>query len=106
ENWEETLTTMTEGIAFSIKFIENGTLFFYRNGSLISEYRIKMKIFEPGNNCGINVSYEFHIDLDNIDELNFGGCLNSDTLITGGFPGFHFQPEQGCESYTNYFIKN
>ena len=105
ESYFEILTPQTENTTFSIEFFKKGKLEFYKNGSFVDQYRIKFVQFEINDYCELKNAFKFNIDLDNIGDNDFNGCLNSDTLLLGSFPDFIFQTEQGCENYVNYFIK-
>jgi hypothetical protein len=102
--FEEQLTPASENINFRIDFLPIGLIRFYRNESLFSEYRLRFNLFAQDGICSAD-SYHFGINLDNNDELDFFGCIDSDTALFYCFPGFIFQEEYGCEYYYNYFVK-
>ncbi|MBN4070876.1 T9SS type A sorting domain-containing protein [Crocinitomix catalasitica] len=106
EFWEETLSPFSEGTTFSLQFTAPGMVYYYKNDSLISEYRIKFKSFEPiPQECMISNANPFHIYLDGNSQLALLGCLNSDTIRASALSGFLFNSEPGCEIYANYFVK-
>lgn len=103
---EEILTPVTEGKSYSISIFEDGLAHFFLNDSLIGQHRMVFGYFNPGSDgCGIVSQFHFNIHLGNNEELNFGGCLNADTLVTVWFPTFIFASEDGCENHLNYFVR-
>lgn len=101
----ETITSLSVGITFKIKFLENGIIKFYKNDVLMSEYRTYMTYFKSDEVCSISNSFHFGISFNDSIGSSFFGCISADTIATGCFPGFLYQPVPGCESYSNYFIK-
>ena len=105
ENWYELLTPATESITYKIKLESQGVLSCFKKDSLISQYRIVFDYFQIESNCSLSNSGMFNIHLNNQENLNFGGCFNVDTLLLVSVPTFLFEPEDGCENYLNYFVK-
>ncbi len=101
----ETITPFSSGSTFQIRFLENGVIRLFKNGSLVSEYRIYVSYFQADNVCSMTNSLHFGISFNNDQDSEFFGCVNSDTLASGCFPGFLYQAVPGCESFSNYFIK-
>ncbi|MBK6524611.1 MAG: hypothetical protein IPG07_03085 [Crocinitomicaceae bacterium] len=104
DSWFEVLTPMTEEVEFTLEFIEQGLVFFYKNDSMISEQRISFNYVKPAPpGCSLTTS-ELLINI-NLDGLkNMSCCVSADSM-TCSFSGFIFKAEQGCESYTNFFLK-
>ena len=92
---------------FQLVITKNGIMKFYKNGEFVEKYGLKFKIFNDSSPLCPKVGwYQFAIDLNNIDENNFGGCINKDTIITTGFLNFSYTPKDpSCENYISYFIK-
>jgi hypothetical protein len=101
----EVLTPGTEAVNFSIRFIQQGMVYFYRNESLISEHRLIFRDFATNSSyCGSGNGTKFFIFLDGLENKTFSACISNDTM-RAGFNGFIFESEPGCESHLNYFIK-
>lgn len=107
QSFFEVLTPITENTTFSLEFIEKGKVLFYKNANFLSEYRVKFKAFEGPNDvhCTLYDGFWFNIDLNNVKEQNFNGCINTDTILLVSFPDFIFQTISGCETHVNYFVK-
>ena len=105
--WEETLTPITEGMTFKLEFLETGKLNILKNGEKIISHKLKFKILNDASPlCPGENQIQFAIDLNNEEELNFGGCIDQNTIVTSGFKGFEFDSEiGGCDEYLNYFIR-
>jgi hypothetical protein len=105
--WEETLTPITEGMTFQLEFLETGKLNILKNGEKIISHKLKFKIFnEESPLCPGTDRFQFGILLNNEEELNFGGCINQNTIVTSGFKGFAFDSEiGGCDEFLNYFTR-
>ena len=105
--WEETLTPITEGMTFKLEFLETGKLNILKNGEKIISHKLKFKILNDASPlCPGENQIQFAIDLNNEEELNFGGCIDQNTIATTGFKGFAFDSEiGGCDEYLNYFIR-
>ena len=106
ETITDVLTPDSEGHEFRIEFLEEGRIIFYQDDIKIKENDIYFTVFEESIFCSslsnaktFAISYEFEGD------ANFGSCINSDTLRSGFFEEFLFSFEPGCESYSNYFVK-
>jgi len=104
--YDDTLTPTTENTTYQIEFIKKGKVFFYKDQVLIAEHRIVFNVFGPPYTCN-ELGYTFYainLDNDNGTDVMTGleGCISSDTLQVGrGFPYY----DDGCNFYTNYFVK-
>lgn len=106
DNWYEELTPATEQVTYSLKIFAAGFLRGFRNDSLISEYRLVFDYFIPDHNgYGIYSLFHFNTHCNGNEDLNFGGGINEDTLVSASIPSFLFDSETGCENYLNYFVK-
>jgi len=104
---EENLTPVTENSTYKLKFMENGEFYLFKNDDKVLSYKMKFKIFNSDSQlCPEENWFQYGIALNNNDELSYGGCISSDTLITTGFKGFDFTPlNYSCENYLSYFTK-
>jgi hypothetical protein len=107
ESLEETLTPITENTTFKLEFLEKGILNLYKNDEQLLSYKVKFKIFNDASPlCPGENQIQFAIDLNNEEELNFGGCIDQNTIATTGFKGFEFTPQiDGCENFVSYFTR-
>jgi hypothetical protein len=97
----EVLDPTTENTSFFIEFFEAGYLNYYKNDTLVNNFRVSFQYFEFTNQLNCN---HFAIDLDGFNDLSLSGCIKADTLKCY-LPGFLFFAEAGCEQYVNYFVK-
>jgi hypothetical protein len=104
ESWYEVLTPATESTKFTISFIEEGIVFFYKNDLLIAEYRITFRDFGANSSaCETAEGSKYYIYLDSTATMS--GCIDYDTLMRTSFTGFIFREQEGCGFYDNFFVK-
>jgi len=103
------LTPLSEDKTYSIEFFEKGKVAFFENFQELSKYRIvfagfdSTNCFDSNGNPLINY-FNFTIFLDNNSGSRIQGCISADTLIV--VKNFPFpDPEDACENYTSYFVK-
>ncbi len=106
-NYTITVTPDSEGVIFSIKFYENGTVKFYENNHFLSKHRLVFT--SEANICYGELSgyKSFVASLDNKTEdanADFFGCFDGNNLVIK--KGFPFDIIKiGCENYTSYFVR-
>lgn len=104
DQFTETVIPSTAGFSFSIRFVEQGLVYLYKNDSLISEHRIVFRDFSSeSSTCGAGTGY--HIYLDGLEEKWMSGCIDDDTLMRASFIGFSLQEQVECGYYNNFFVK-
>lgn len=105
-SYDDTLTPQSESANYSLEFEKKGKVQLYKDDQLMASYRVVFKVFGgPYYSCYVNYT-GFEIALDNYEgsDVNYliGGCVNADSLIIkNGFPFY----DDGCNFYTNYFVK-
>ncbi|NOQ75580.1 MAG: hypothetical protein GQ574_26455 [Crocinitomix sp.] len=107
DSFFEILTPVIENANYSMIFSNKGLVRFYENDQELRKDRVVLGNF--GSFCATGFeSYEsFDIYLNNEQKdptSRLYGCVNADTIVLiRGFPYENF--EEGCESYTSYFVK-
>lgn len=91
---------------YEIEFLKKGKVHFYKDGELINHHRVVFNAFGPPYSCSDTGRTFFAINLDNDPGTSavkgLEGCIGKDTLSVGiGFPFY----DDGCNFYTNYFVK-
>jgi hypothetical protein len=106
DSWSEVVDPSTEGFTFSIRFISEGLVYFYKNDSLFAEHRLVFRDFSHDSPvCETAEGSEFFIYLDGLEEKGMGGCIDYDTLMRTSFVGFFLHEQMGCGYYNNFFVK-
>lgn len=103
----DTINTQTTNNIYNMRFIEDGTIEFYKNGNLINSYAIFFHHFYLENQgaCDLSNSFHFGILLDSSLTNNLSGCINSDSIhCTSDYFPFEYE-DPACESYWSDFKK-
>ena len=114
-NSTEIITPETEGVNYSLMFLEKGIVEFYENEILQEKVRTIFGSFD-NSICGFDVELkDFNFYVNRKAEKNYDtdyiveGCVGMGTLIIKqGFPyPAYAYPEivDGCDYYTSYFTK-
>lgn len=102
----EVVTPSTEGFDFSIKFIQEGLVYFYKNDSLVAEHRLFFRDFSYDSPACVTADgSKYYIYLDGLEDKTMSGCIDYDTLMRTGFSGFLLREAEGCGYYNNFFTK-
>jgi hypothetical protein len=106
DSYNEVVDPSTEGFTFSIRFIEEGLVYFYKNDSLFAEHSIVFREFlNNSNSCETSEGRKYYIYLDAKEEKWMSGCIDYDTIMRASFVGFFLHEQMGCGSYSNFFVK-
>ncbi|MBK9190362.1 MAG: hypothetical protein IPM77_02075 [Crocinitomicaceae bacterium] len=101
---ESQLTPSSEQTSFSITVYKNGKVTYIEAGQEIATYRIIFTSFDKPNVCSLQGYKYFNINLDNNVNNVLQGCVSEDSLVViRNFP--YPDPEDACENYTSYFVK-
>lgn len=101
----ELLSPNTANVDFEINILKSGQLNIYRNDSLVSNYNLKLVQFFSLDYANLTDAIKFGFVLNGVEDLQFSGFINTDTIITPTLPGFIYNAVDGCELYSNYFVK-
>ena len=96
------ITPETEGHHYAMKFEKKGYIYFFQDDIEIANKRIVFTGF--GDYNGDSTYKSFAIYLDNDKNQRLTGQVKEDSIIIK--PGFPYASyNEGCETYTSYFIR-
>jgi len=94
---KDTLTPINTNTNYSIEFLEEGKIVFYKNDAVVKEKRIVFNYFKLSVSGNYNVS--LYLDNDDTDEFFF--VLDENIIYNYQFP----YVDEPLNINTNYFIK-
>jgi len=104
----ETLTPISEGTTWEIKFMEKGKVQFYEENNLLNEYRIIFDSFGYQYSGNDSAYTGFEINLDNNDNSKFYGRVSPDSIIVikdFPYPDNEVFISGQCYLTTSYFVR-